>query len=349
MSIPTSVSSSATPAESSVSVTLVTSIISVPSLGPIATCKPAAASLSPSSSLTQIHLLRLYLAPASTDSTPGSTIITTETYTLSIGAAGTPVTGTITLTKLCPGAEDCSAVVAPLPTATTPLISAPDALVSTFVLTTTITSGYSPQVVETSTYTVIETLSSEVSRSLSTASFTLTLETTLPESAGTPTSTAATVTSIMVSSYEPEVPSPAVTPSTTHGSLTVFTITLPGGLGSTPEVITVTATPPPGLSPTAPPPSIVTLTTTVSSGGTEVSLTPPSPVVSDVTMTYVVTDADGLALTTMTMATLFTYTPPAGVGTSYSTVDTVTDLSTVTVVASTPGSCPFIGHLTYCS
>lgn len=298
-------------------------------------------------------------APASISSPSAETIITTETYTLSDGAGGSPITGTVTLTKLCPGAEGCMSVISPFPTPGSSAPSAPAALVSTFVLTTTITSGYTPQVVETSTYTVVETLNSGSSQSMSTASFTLTLSTTIPSgtpigtSTGTPTSTSvvtSAVTSVGTpisvttslpfgfSSYKPETSPSTMTISSAPATRSIFTITLPGGLGSTPEVITVTATAAAGASPPLSSPPIVTMTTTVSSGGTEVSLTPPSPIVSAVTMTYTVTGPGGDALTTMTMSTPYTYTP-AEVGTSYSTVDTATEVSTVTVVASTPGSC----------
>lgn len=344
-----------------------------PSLGPIAVCKSSLILASRSEPhFAGTPSADTLLAPAPAVS-PGA-IVTTETYTLSsVGAGGSPVIGTITLTQLCPGGGLCSNVASAEPTGVSPPapdskptgvatpVSNPNAIVSTFLLTTTITSGYTPQVVETSTYTVIETLGSpaaiassspssshssstlpeSTSRTLSTASYTLTLLTTVPVTTLSAPTSAVTGLPAGVSSYGSEPSAPALTPSSASPSVTVFTITLPGGLGATPEVITVTATAPAVSTSPTPAPSIVTLTTTVSSGSTEISLTPPAPVTTDVVMTYTVLAPDGHALTTMTMTTPYVYTPEAGVGTSISTVSTVTEDHTVTVVATTPGSCPF--------
>lgn len=238
---------------------------------------------------------------------------------------------------------------------------------TTYLLTTTITSGYTPQVVETSTYTVIESpsgidttpmspvvtssTSEPSSQAMSTASFTLTLESTVGTGPVASASSLATAAPSLASTAESE-------------AAPVFTVTLPGGPGSSAAIITITGSGPAAGSPapsavtetSSPPviiitesgpatgssapsavtetssPSVITETTTLYSGTADVIGAPTSPIVTDVVMTYTVTDPFGAALITMVMTTDLTFTPTyEGVGTSFVTVSTVTAMNTVTV------------------
>lgn len=161
---------------------------------------------------------------------------------------------------------------------------------------------------------------------MSTASFTLTLESTVRTG---PAASAPTPSTTMV---------PSLTSTTESEAATVFTYTVPGVAGSSAQVITITESGPaasssaPSVVTETPNPSVITETTTIYSGTADIEGAPTSPTVTAVVMTYTVTDAYGAALTTMTMTTDLTYTPAlAGVGTSFITVSTVTAMNTVTV------------------
>ncbi|KAK2610293.1 hypothetical protein N8I77_003739 [Diaporthe amygdali] len=262
---------------------------------------------------------------------PGS-IITTQTFTIPVGPAGSPFTGTVTLTEPCPdsGCGTTPSVPAGAPTAGPGL--------TTYFFTTTITSGYSPQVVETSTYTVIETApTSSSSHSMVTASFTLTVGTVT----ATPTSRSIESTSTPVASAEPPPSSATTPPSVTLTaapapvSPTVFTVTLPGVPGSSAQVITITAATPVTGGPSTGTPVVITETTTLYSGTTEVPGPPPSPLVTSLVFTYTISEGS-VPIATLTESTDFTYVASAGaVGTSFTTVSTVTTFSTATVLVST--------------